>query len=392
MKSFAIYYRNHKDFSDSQFKQEKDEYGKNKEMSAEEIKKFSDVGEFHVNIWKVNEGRINLHPVFYVDLGIKVSFKCEQVRLFVPFITRKDKCRDLCKEIMQHRDLMCAIFNDEMLPTPQDNTCFCQVMSQTNNRSFYLYQLASDNIGFENYFEDGTQVGTYITLTIKGFPTNDGKLEVFKDEQLYLRLRLFVEHNSEFAITEHVSNDLLQAAFSQTDLFDFRFNEKREIDGKVLEKMKTDKFEPLSFDKVHVFYIADTREDVENESSLKIDSRLLEKMHWLSYEPENKLRNTHYVAHHWRKRRKNAESPFNDASVFFSTKYPNLDLWRLISYFSVVVLLGWIGSMLSFDWKCNKDWMFWIKPGIVCCLVLFIIGLVIKVNLEIHGIHINRKR
>lgn len=118
MKSFAIYYRNHKDFVDNQFKQEKDENGKNKEMPAEEIKKFSDVGEFHVNIWKVNEGKINLHPVFYVDLGIKVSFKCEQVRLFVPFITRKDKCRDLCKEIMQHRDLMCAIFNDEMLPTP----------------------------------------------------------------------------------------------------------------------------------------------------------------------------------------------------------------------------------------------------------------------------------
>lgn len=106
------------------------------------------------------------------------------------------------------------------------------------------------------------------------------------------------------AITEHVSNDLLQAAFSQTDLFDLRFNEKREIDGKILEKMKSDGFKPLNFDKVHVFYIADTREDVENESSLKIDSRLLEKLHWESYEPENKLRNTHYVAHHWRKRRK----------------------------------------------------------------------------------------
>lgn len=398
MRSFAIYYKLRDDLEDQELSSSlKDENGTySNPIKSKDLEKYPDVGELHVNVWKVNHGRMKLHPVFYLDLGIKLSFKCEQVRIFVPFVAKKEKIQDLCKSIMDCRELLCAVFNDEMLPTPQTNTCFCKVESQTNKCSFFLYQLASDNITYEEYKEGDRQVGTYITLSIKGNPNNLENLDGYKEQQLYVRLRLFVEDNSEFVVTEHVSNDLLQAAFSQVDLFDLRFNEKREIDGKVLEKMKTDHFEPMRFDKVHVFYIADTREEVENESALKIDSRLLEKQHWLSYEPKNNLQNTHYVAHHWRKRRKENQPPFGDASVFFSTKYPNIDLWRLASYFIVVVLLGWLGSMLSFElptlYNGDCEWKNWVRPVLVGFLFLFIIGLAIKVNFGITQFKIFRKR
>lgn len=392
MKSIAVYYKIHDGIDNKTSSDNYDDNQKWKSVSTDELKPFSDVGELHINIWKVNEGKLKLHPVFYVDLGIKVSFKCEYVRLFVPFVTQKEKWKDLCKDVMERRDLMCAIFNDDMKGIPQNNTCFCKVESQTNNRAFYLYQLASDNMAFEDFKDENKQNGTYITIKIKGNPANEDALGEFTDEQVYLRFRFFVENNEELAITEHVSNDLLQAAFSQTDLFDFRFNEKREIDGKILEKMKSDGFQPLNFDKVHVFYIADTREDVENESSLKIDSRLLEKLHWESYEPENKLRKTHYVAHHWRKRRKNEEPPFAEASVFFSTKYPNIDLWRLASYFSVVILLGWAGSMLSFHFSELPGWQPSTKLALIFCLVVFVVGLIIKVNIGFIRAKIYRKR
>lgn len=397
MKSFAIYYKVQEEYQTeaktSVLTAEDKAWGSKK---SKELEKYPDVGELHVNIWKVNHGRLLLHPVFYIDVGIKFSFKCEQVRIFVPFVTKKEYQMDLCKSIMDYRELMCAVFNDEVLPTPQNNTCYCKVESQTNARSFYLYRLASDNVEFEEYMDGETQVGTYITLTIKGNPANEDDNKSFKDQQLYVRLRLFIEENREFVITEHVSNDLLQAAFSQTDLFDLRFNEKREIDGKVQEKMKTDGFESMLFDKVHVFYIADTREDVENESALKIDSRLLEKQHWIPYEPENKLHNTHYVAHHWRKRRKEEQEPFADASVFFSTKYPNIDLWRLVSYFSVAILLGWIGSMLTLEQYEGSngyaDWRNFVRLVIVGVLFLFVICLAVKVNLGMTSMKIFRKR
>ena len=82
MKSIAVYYKIH-DGIDNKVSSENYDNQKWRLTTTEGLKPFSDVGELHVNIWKVNEGRLKLHPVFYVDLGIKVSFKCEQIRLFV---------------------------------------------------------------------------------------------------------------------------------------------------------------------------------------------------------------------------------------------------------------------------------------------------------------------
>lgn len=391
MKSFAIYYKVDAKYSNDPLSntQKFDQA-----VKSNDLEKYPDVGELHMNIWKVNQGDVRLHPVFYVDLGIKVSFKCESVRLYVPFKTKATQQADLCKTIMENRELLCAVFNDEMLPEPQPNTCFCKVKNQTDNREFYLYQLGADNIRYEAYCVDNVQVGTYITLTLNGNPKNEDNLQEVKDKQRYVRIRLCVEENKKFAITEHISNDLIQAAFSLTDLFDIRINEKREIDGKILERMKTDKYQQLLFDKVHIFYIADTREDVENESSLKIDSRLLEKNHWLAYEPQNTLYNTHFVAHHWRKRRKDDKKPFTDASVFFSTKYPNVDFWRLVSYFAVVVILGWMGSMLTFKFTEIElaNWMSWIRPCVILALIILVIGLATRANFGCDTFKIYRKR
>lgn len=393
MKSFAIYYK-----VDNKFKDDKlsDSQSFDSAVESKDLEKYADVGELHMNIWKVNQGGVRLHSVFYVDLGVKVSFKCESIRIYVPFKTKAIQQADLCKIIMENRELLCAVFNDEMLPKPQPNTCFCLVKNQTDGREFYLYQLGADNIIYEPYCIGNTQVGTYITLTLNGNPNNDDVLDKYKDMQRYVRIRLCVAEKDKFAITEHISNDLIQAAFSRTDLFDIRINEKREIDGKILERMKTDEYKQLLFDKVHVFYIADTREDVENESSLKIDSRLLEKNHWLTYEPTNDLRNTHFVAHHWRKRRKENKKLISDASVFFSTKYPCLDGWRLTSYFAAVVILGWLGSMLSFKFSeidlSWEQWTSWIRPGVIFVLLCIIVGLTAKINLGVESFKIFRKR
>ena len=201
MKSFAIYYKIREDYKSENLSTSEKFEG---EIKSEVLAKYADVGELHVNIWKVNQGGLCLHPVFYVDLGVKVSFKCESIRLYIPFKTKVTQQADLCKTIMDNRDLLCAVFNDEMLPKPQPNTCFCEVKNQTDDREFYLYQLGSDNIHYEAYRVDNVQVGTYVTLSLKGNPTNDVDLTQYIDKQLYVRIRLCVEENDKFAITEHI--------------------------------------------------------------------------------------------------------------------------------------------------------------------------------------------
>ena len=41
--------------------------------------------------------------------------------------------------------------------------------------------------------------------------------------------------------------------------------------------------------------------------------------------------------------------PFDDYRIFFTTVYPNVQIVRLFVYLCIVVLLGWCGSMLSFN-------------------------------------------
>lgn len=77
---------------------------------------------------------------------------------------------------------------------------------------------------------------------------------------------------------------------------------------------------------------------------------------------------------------------------FFSTKYPNIDLWRLASYFSVVILLGWVGSMLSFHFRELSSWQPRVKLALIFCLVVFVVGLIIKVNIGFVQAKIYRKR
>lgn len=356
--------------------------------------------ELHVNIWKVNEGRLCLKSCFYLDIGLKVSFAYESVRLYLPFAVIKQDPIDLCKTVMENRKLLCAIFNDEMLPTPQTNPCFCKVTRQTDgigngedsSECFYLYQIDDNNNIDIQVDGHGKEKGTWVTVTMNGTPTNDPNPDKYQKDQLYIRFRLKVTDRSQFRITESISNDLIQAAFSRTDLFDLRINELREIDGKVLERMKTDNFSIMSFKKVHVFYITDTRESVVNGSSLKVDSRLLEKGHWIKYEPANSLHGTHYVAHHWKRRRKEEDKEnIRSFSVFFSTQYPRLSLWRLLAYISVVILLGWSGSMLSFDTKTVLEECPAKLVIIVCCIAM-VAGFLINENIGIQMLKIFRKR
>lgn len=371
MKSIAIFYKSEK-------KDEKNTQCKN---------------ELHLNIWKVYRGKISLKPVYYLDFGLKVKFEMNKICIYVPFEIEHDDKVDKGKLIMDNRSLLGAIFNDDMLPEPCLNPCFCKVSynncEQGDKGPFYLYQLGDNNIKFES-FKSENGVGTYIKISIDGCPEKN--ISEFVDEKVYIRFRVMVKDEKQFVITEHISNDLIQAAFSMTDLFDLRFNETREIDGKILEKMRTDEYLQMVFGKIHVFYIADTREDVINGSSIKIDSRLLEENHWCNYEPDNSLKHTHYIAHHWKKAEKEKQ-PIRNASIFFSTKYPKIDKWRLFAYFGVIVFLGWLGSMLSFA-PMQLPHNLWdtIKGTVVLILVLWVIFFVIKVNYEYSSFKFLRKR
>lgn len=298
--------------------------------------------DLHINIWKVERGKFYLKPEIYIDFGIMSSFKVQKLCLYLPFGVKIYE--DLGKILNNKKKELCAIFNDELLPKPQRNGCYCKIEYEepkaTND--FFLYELGEKNI--EVVPQNG---GTYVFITFEGYPNDKVKKTKWRNEKRYIRFRVKVEKREEISITSHISNDLLQAAFSMSDYYDIRVNEKREIPDKVKEYMQSKNFKICKFTKVHLFYMADSREKIENESSLKCDSRLLESCQWKGYEPKTVIYNPVFIAHHWKKRMKDGEDVLNNFSVFFNTIYPKLNILRLISYLSVAILLGCIGSILT---------------------------------------------
>lgn len=397
MKSLALYYKLHDNWIKQQPSQGQTSfyYSDYQIINPVNNRSLPDVCEVHTNIWKVYESTFHLSPVYYFDLGLLVSFKCKSVKVFLPFLIQESDNYDLCSVMMKHTDLLCAIFNDNMLPKAQVNSCFTKVENQTTSSEFYLYRINNNNLEIETYRNNDKEEGTFLKVDFLGVPENDN-ISAYEHSSLYIRLRFRIKNANDFCISECISNDLIQAAFSKTSLFDLRFNETREIDGKVLEKMTKDGYSPFRFNKLHVFFIADTREKVENGSSLKIDSRLLEKDHWQTYEPKSVLHNVHYIAHHWRRRCKENEEPFRDFSVFFSSIYPDIGILKLVTYFVVVVLLGWFGSMLSFPvsdlFELNLHLISLVKAILVIVACFGIIALLFYENFEIVWIKIFRKR
>lgn len=358
---------------------------------------YNNTVEFHINLWKSKNGVVKIMPNLIFDFGIKFESTITELCIFLPFrISKELGVEDLGKCLSTNRDLLNAVFNEDMICQSASNHCFSRITNNANcseQESFYIYHLGEDNYKVEDYTEDSKVKGTYLTINISGIPSNEEKTPT---EKYYVRFRVYVENISEIVRTEILSNDLLQAAFSRMDLFDIRLNEKREIPSKVEEKMKKQKFELCTFNKLHFFYIVDTHESIDNGIDIRKDSRLLENEQWIQYVPHSDIANVNYIAHHWKKKMEK-DKPISHFSLFFSTIYPRLSIVRLVAYFSIVIILGWIGSMLSFslgplfEISVDSSWMKWIKPIIILLIFIALFMYIVKSNFILSMIKLKRK-
>ena len=344
---------------------------------------FEEKDELHINIWKVQQGHLFLKSKLYIDFGIMTSFRTDEMYLYLPFQIA-GKPIDLGKKLQDNRDMLCTVFNENLLNETQTNNCYSLVSASDNPdfSSFYLFQLGNGNITTEVQ-EEENEKGTYIKIMRNGWYGNqENHEEADWNKKVYMRLRIEVEDIKEIVRSEFVSNDLFQAAFSKVDLYDIRVNETREIHPKVRERMHDEGFKLCKFQKIHLFYMADSREKVENESFLKWGSRILEEGKWGNYEPKNDLHHAIFLAHHWKRHKKDDESQYIVSfSLFFSTIYPHMHWLHLAAFLSVVVFSGWAGGMLEFDFcEIGRYWKTWIRPAIVTAIILFVIVYALALN------------
>lgn len=341
--------------------------------------------EIHVNIWKVKKSKalcINEH--IYFDFGIMFPVCFDNICLYIPFEINEKKVIDLGKTLSSDDALLSAVFNESMRSQSARNACYTKIHYRddpNDERDFYIYKIGTQNVNVSKFKEDDKSKpsGSFVNINIVDSPQE----ELAGNTMCYIRFRVEAKAKADVTKSMHVSNNLLQAAFSMTDIYDLRINESREIDVKVKEEMVDQKhYIQCVFNKVHVFYMAEAKEHIDNRSTINLDSRILETRLWEKYEPETNVDNIVYIAHHWKKRRKKEEEPIKKFSLFFSTIYPKVYLFRLLVYCATVILLGWMGSMLCFGfWDVVNGKVPYRKLAIISLLVFLIISYIIYINI-----------
>lgn len=356
--------------------------------------------EFHLNIWKVEEGILPMRPRFYFDFGVMFPKEYKQLCLYLPF-NIEGTPKDLSSLVLQKTETLSAVFNEETSVWQNSSPNFYNVrFTEDEKRKFFFYKLSDMNFDISEFLVDEMKEGIFLKVFINGEPGHEEPKDINSD-YIYVRFRVLLEKGNTFIRTESISNDLLQAAFSSTDLIDIRVNESRVLHSKIKEHMALHTFNPCEFEKVHLFYMVDTRENVDNGSSLKQDTRIVENEQWGEYIPKTSLHNTTFVAYHWKKRRKcldeeknKKEDAIKSFNVFFSTIYPQSNVPRLFAYLFVAVIIGFLGSMLTFhitQLYCNW-WPSWIRPIVLSIMLLFVLGYFVKRNFGGKRFEFFRKR
>lgn len=392
MNSFAFSYK--KKVQEEGSSTQTNDYGKGTSTSDE------GVAELHVNIWKINDGRILPKIKFYFDFGLKFDQSVESIYVYIPFnIVENGKDYDLVNQLQNNNQLLCTVFNNNLKSELAQGTTFVPVKNHKDDVLFYLHQLGSTKFDCNKFFigkdKKQKQIGTLLKINIQGDIEDQIKSNQSRDgAKIYIRFRIQPQNVTDIVRSEHISNDLFQAAFSKIDMFDFRINETRDINTDVTDKLKGDGFKMFTFDKVHLFFMAESKENIENGSSIKIDSRLLESELWSHYLPKGTHRSD-YIAHHWKKRdaKNNMKingdkieneityEPFSDYRIFFTAIYPKIQWIRLLVYLFVIILIGWCGSMLSFD--VSNPILKEAKGWIVIFMCVFVGAFVVLTNYKI---------
>lgn len=335
--------------------------------------------EVHLNLWKnATRKKFQLNVEYLLDIGIKI-FKyentIESLTLFFPFQMEKNKVSDLGGILSNSKSLVNVIFNESMVHTDGEGNqgSISKFESKAKDeetkkkRSFHLYTLAPNNYDVEK--KEGLE-GTFLKINLQGAELSEAN----KNGNLYIRFRITIDDSvaqNHLKRDENLANDVLQAAFSKTELYDIRINDRRETDDKVLEEIETTMHNTLMpIRKAHFFFVTNVVDYVSNGNSERMDTRMLEMDKWESYAP---YKDGHpRIAYHWKKVAEN-DNTFENFEIFFRNTCDNRNYHKILLYLFVAFWIGAVGSSIA-SVGLNLQNIPWIGYGLVV-LMTIIIGL-----------------
>lgn len=300
------------------------------------------MADFQLNYWKLPKRFWEYNR--FLDLGLLVydAKDIDSILFYLPFQLEDNQLEDL-GSILANDNLLSILFSDSFRVEDDSRIIGYRYASSNGEKkqAFWIACLTSTDFKIHPL-----KHGTLVEVMIKTKPNvkkeiknaDEGKTNNYN---LYLRFRVKNLQEKSLSYIESVSNDFFQSVFSRTEMMNLHINAVGEIDEED-NKDLVSKYSFLAFNKVHFFFIGSSEEETISGTTNYTDSRLLDSKKWTPYIGNNNPQNRKCLAYHWRK-----TGPMENCNIFIRTVYSSANIWKIVKYSLIVIILGAMGSLLA---------------------------------------------
>lgn len=281
--------------------------------------------DLHFNFWKIPNGTSEPHK--FLDIGIKLSEtkNIDLLKIYFPIKIKENDFEDIVGKFINKVDLVSAIFNENYKVISTANSKSFEIKDTRNEFVFNIYKTSISDLSFEE-----KHGGTIISINIPK-----------EDKANYFRFRIkgsFIKSISTLSIP---TNSILESAFSEIEMIDFRVNEIRDLNHDLLEQIKSEKL--LKIQKQHFFFICSKDEELIGNHQPFLSCRNLENYKWDQYVDIPKINNQVYLAYHWK------ETNVESVSTLIKTKYEKNN-WKTIAKYAIFAFMVAVLIELFSNW------------------------------------------
>ncbi|WDF59924.1 hypothetical protein PQ462_00830 [Flavobacterium sp. KACC 22758] len=285
----------------------------------------NEILDLHFNFWKIPNGSKRSHK--FLDIGIKLSNtkNIKTLKIYFPIKIKENEFEDIVGKFIHKVDLVSAVFNENYKVISTTSSKSYEIRNAKNEFVFNIYKTSISDLTFEQKYD-----GTIININIP-------KQEITN----YFRFRIKGDFINSLSSVSVPTNSLLESAFSEIEMIDFRVNEIRDLNQDLLEEMKVEKL--LKIQKQHFFFICSKDEELIGNHQPFLSCRNLENYRWDDYVGIKNINKQIYLAYHWK------ETNVESASTLIKTKYEKNN-WKTISKYAIFAFMLAVIIELFSNW------------------------------------------
>lgn len=288
--------------------------------------------EIHFNLWRLRKVRSLKHD-YFLDIGLLVSEinNITDMKLFIPFLLKKEEVSDLGKTLISSHKLINGIFNEDYSSRNDNTPKQLKITDHKNNLQFIVYKLDE---AANDYTIEQKYGGTIITIKTE-------KIKASSDKPYYFRFRIKSSNLNKSVHKHRAASSIFESAFINTEVMDFRLNEKRTYNESLSEDMLDAGY--FFIRKVHFLLLTNSNDELVL-NGFSTTCRQLEKGLWESYVPNNyNLKNI--VAYHWKKN--DSENGIETFISLIKLKVFKSNILTILIYISIFGILTILFNIVS---------------------------------------------